>query len=631
MRTNDERMRDIKQRAEQKNRALARSKSRNRLLIIAAAIAAFVVAVNLILFIPYGSGLQDISPYKNSPYFPLMQQLNELTAKKPKYKNNFQAMVGFFSDIGKKGGIDFPADDSGSGESPSSPGQGGYEEVTDNQEQGVIEGDLFKRTSTHLFYISHQNAYSDSLTLHSYTIAGGESAECGSLEISPEEGSYYSGSPEMFLSDDGRTVTVFTSTYNSQLGGTYTAIIEVDASDPANLKETGRKYVSGRYVTARSAGGDFLVITNFSVRSAPDFSDENQYLPQAGEWGELESLPAGDIYFPDGAAAARYTVICRLDGDGLEIEGATAFLSFSQQAYVSQNNIYVTRGYKTKTEVYGREVYQRRTQVSCVSYAGEGLEIAGSADVAGEVLNQYSLDEYGGSLRIVTTTDMYELRSYDYNSENTYVASDDSASLYVIGLDDFTIRASLENFAPAGEEVTSARFEDEIVWVCTARVIELADPVFRIDLSDLENITYTDTGTIYGYSTSLVDFAYGTLLGIGYGDHMQLKVEIYVQESESVVSLCSYEADVTFSEVYKAYLIDRENGLVGLHVTSYPEGGRYILLHFDGTAINEVQTVAIADDDKYDYDYTRATIAEGWLYVITESGELHAQAVPWLV
>ena len=631
MRTNDERMRDIKQRAEQKNRALARSRSRNRLLIIAAAIAAFVVAVNLILFIPYGSGLQDISPYKNSPYFPLMQQLNELTAKKPKYKNNFQAMVGFFSDIGKKGGIDFPADDSGSGESPSSPGQGGYEEVTDNQEQGVIEGDIFKRTSTHLFYISHQNAYSDSLTLHSYTIAGGESAECDSLEISPEDGSYYSGSPEMFLSDDGRTVTVFTSTYNWQSGATYTAIIEVDASDPANLKETGRKYVSGSYVTARSAGGDFLVITNFSVRSAPDFSDESQYLPQAGEWGELESLPAGDIYFPDGAAAARYTVICRLDGDGLEIEGATAFLSFSQQAYVSQNNIYVTRGYKTKTEVYGREVYQRRTQVSCVSYAGEGLEIAGSADVAGEVLNQYSMDEYDDSLRIVTTTDMYELRSYNYDIQNTYVASDDSASLYVIGLDDFAIKAGLENFAPAGEEVTSARFEDEIVWVCTARVIELADPVFRIDLSDLENITYTDTGTIDGYSTSLVDFASGTLLGIGYGDHMQLKVEIYVQEGESVVSLCSYEADVTFSEVYKAYLIDRENGLVGLHVTSYPDGGRYILLHFDGTAINEVQTVAIADDDKHDYDYTRATIAEGWLYVITESGELHAQAVPWLV
>ena len=357
MRTNDERMRDIKQRAEQKNRALARSKSRNRLLIIAAAIAAFVVAVNLILFIPYGSGLQDISPYKNSPYFPLMQQLNELTAKKPKYKNNFQAMVGFFSDIGKKGGIDFPADDSGSGESPSSPGQGGFEEGTDNQGQGVIEGDLFKRTSTHLVYISQQGTNSSSLTLHSYTIAGGESAECGSLEISPEDGSYYSGSPEMFLSDDGRTVTVFTSTYNWQSGATYTAIIEVDASDPANLKETGRKYVSGSYVTARSVNEDFLLITNFSVRSAPDFSDESQYLPQAGEWGELESLPAGDIYFPDGAAAARYTVICRLDGDGLEIEGATAFLSFSQQAYVSQNNIYVTRGYKTKTEVYGREVY----------------------------------------------------------------------------------------------------------------------------------------------------------------------------------------------------------------------------------------------------------------------------------
>ena len=72
------------------------------------------------------------------------------------------------------------------------------------------------------------------------------------------------------------------------------------------------------------------------------------------------------------------------------------------------------------------------------------------------------------------------------------------------------------------------------------------------------HITYKDTGDIKGYSSSLVDFGDGYLLGIGYGnDRNTLKIEIYVETENGVVSLCSYERrDTQFSEDYKSYYIE---------------------------------------------------------------------------
>lgn len=58
------------------------------------------------------------------------------------------------------------------------------------------------------------------------------------------------------------------------------------------MRETSRRYVSGNYVTSRSVEGDFLLISEFAVYSNPDFSDEAQYLPQAGELGSMETLPS---------------------------------------------------------------------------------------------------------------------------------------------------------------------------------------------------------------------------------------------------------------------------------------------------------------------------------------------------
>ena len=608
MKTSTERTKDILARADAEK---ARRKKRIKLTSVLAAGLSLVLALNLVLFIPYNTAMPDLSAYRGSEYYSLMQQINELTYRPPRYKNNFEA---WFGDLFSGKGDDMA-------ESPGNAGDdSAYSEVTDNQVQGVIEGDRFKRAGDTVFYLQGNT---DGYTLRAYSLAGADSEPAGTMHIGERENAYYSASyterAEMYLSEDGDTVTLFTpvSVWNGKTSIVYTEIVGIDVSDPANMRETGRRYVSGNYVTSRSVEGDFLLVSEFAVYSNPDFSDEAQYLPQAGELGSMETLPVDDIVCPDVATAARYTIVTRLN-ESAEIEDCLAFFSYTDEVYVSENNIFVTRGYYNGEETVNGEnvsytVRESRTEISAVSYAGGELTLLGSADIPGTIKDQYSMDERDGTLRAVTTLNRYFPKSS--GDASLLPPYGQNAGVYVISLSDFTVLGSLEWFAPEDEQVMSVRFEKEenAVWVCTA--IEITDPVFKIDLSDPKNITYIRTEDIDGYSTSLVDFAGGTLLGIGYGTWDSLKIEVYAEDGDSVRPLDAYEAEnASFASEYKAYLIDRENALVGLHVSPYNGENYYLLLRFDGYELVELAKVKLASDLP---DLTRAAVVDGWLYIFT--------------
>ena len=184
-------------------------------------------------------------------------------------------------------------------------------------------------------------------------------------------------------------------------------------------------------------------------------------------------------------------------------------------------------------------------------------------------------------------------------------------NLYCVDLDRWEVTASVESFAPDGEDAQSVRFDGHMAYVCTAEVIVITDPVYFFDLSDLENITYTDTGTIDGYSTSLIELGDGYLLGIGYGDTRQLKVEVYKERDGAVISVCTYQLAASFSEEYKSYYINREYDLIGLPVMLQNGSISYKLLHFDGFALHEI----VSDSCIGALDNVRATIIDGYLYI----------------
>ena len=172
---------------------------RRKVTIMAACISVFAGFLSLWLFLPFSGELEDLSKYSNSEYYSLMLKVQELACRPANYRyaNNFEKYV---MSIGR-------VFDSATGESAAPNASmdlnvDKYEEVTDNQYDGVIEGDLFKRSDKNVFYLDPYN-----LILYSYSIEG----ECKLDEFNVREVIDATGGAswesEIFLSPDCTKVT----------------------------------------------------------------------------------------------------------------------------------------------------------------------------------------------------------------------------------------------------------------------------------------------------------------------------------------------------------------------------------------------------------------------------------------
>ena len=498
-------------------------------------------------------------------------------------------------------------------------GTGSYEETTDNQVAGVIEADLIKRSDRHIFYLKDN-------VLTAYSIEGQNSKALGAYTVGSELGEdyrVYEQEMEMYLSMDCKTVTIIGKCYHKSGAQLYLYLVSLDVTDPENMRIKGSQFITGSYNTSRLTKNGLYVISQLYVRGDVDFGDESTFLPGFGKPESMTYLPMNKIHLPQKAYSPMYTVVSRLDSETLEMEDSIALLSSNGHVYMSEGNIYLTQGYNEQIAVGNMHTNRDVTEITRVSIGGGKLKNEGAFRVDGIVENQYSLDEYEGFLRVVTTV-----------SENSYTEYTDgmttsatgwrsvlNASLYCIDLEDHSIRAKVERFAPEGESVRSVRFDGDKAYVCTS--FQMMDPVFFFDLSDLDNITVKDTGTIDGFSMSLVDFTDGFLMGIGYGEDTDtLKVEMYREGETTVESHCAFErSPCGFSSDYKSYLIDRENQLIGLGVHDYGEhdGSRYLLLHFDGYELHKVMEVAY---DGMPYS-ARAVYIDGYLYLFGDGFDVH--------
>ena len=604
----------------------AKKQKRNRRVAIGTAIGATAAAcfmgVNCFLFIPYNTEMPSVEQYKNDEYYSVIKQLNTITYEPPEHKNNYQAILSGLSTFFD--GLFFGcagADKNLMGAAPEIMEEA-YLETTDNQVAGVIEADLLKRTKEHAFYLRRSatndgNYYYGAFDVSVYGLQGENSEQISSYKVGLEEGMQFTWVPEMYLSADGQRLTVVgecsvLKTWNDN----YTVIVNLDVSDVTAIKELDRTYLSGSYSSSRSVDGKLLLINNFQAYRHIDFEDKSTYLPAYGEWGELEFVAADDVVCSEKAQSASYAVVCEIDQSTLEIEDCKALLSHSDEVYVSKDNVFVTMPYTDRVEIDSKTTETvNMTEITCLSYAGEGLECKGSFSVTGEVKNQYSMDEYEGMLRVATTYTRNKITRKNSTVQNQRM--EHNANLYCIRLSDFTIAGKVEKFAPEGEGVESVRFEGEKAYVCTAEVITFTDPVYAFNLSDPTNITHVDTGVIEGYSSSLVNFGNGYLLGVGYGSHNGiLKIEIYKETPTAVESVCAWEQEASFSEDYKSYFIDRENKLIGLGLTypyngSYNDRSAYVLLRFDGEELIPLVQTKLNGEDKY----KRAFLDEGYFYI----------------
>ena len=591
----------------------------------------FVLALALTLFVPYSDQLPNVDRYQTSPYYKLIPGLNKATYQPPAHKNNYEWLKAVLSTTRFDAAGDMApmapgnVSDSLNGivsepiysanAAPMGTITGGviapesdqkYEEVTDNQVQGVTESDIFKRSDKYIYYLRDNK-------LSVYSIDKENSAEIATVELSVES-SRYSRNFEMFLSQDCTTLTVLSQQSDKEKGAC-TVVYSLDVTDPANIQQHEPLYFKGSFITARVVEDELLLIYNYRVTGEIDFDKSETFVPVYGTRDELQPLPAEDIYCPaEEPTAARYTVIAKLDGKTLQVQDTAALLSYSTQVYVSRTAIYATYSC-VHAEQAGENTQQTDvTEITGIGYTGETLDVLGTVTIEGSVKDQYSMDEYNGILRVATSTStrLVKENSSQFYAWMTVLEREDNCNLYCIDLSTWKVASSVIAFAPEGEEVTSARFDGPMGYVCTAEVVIMTDPVYYFDLSDIHNITYKHTPVIDGYSSSLINFG-DYLLGIGYSESRGLKVEIYEETADGVEPLTAYERVAWFSENYKSYYIDRENNLLGIATGNWGSGCYYLLLHFDGYKLTVIREIPI---DGVFVNNARADIIDGYLYLL---------------
>lgn len=635
--------------------------------IIAACIALLTTSLCLWLFLPYDRADEPenidrehlpaaLEGHKDSEYLDLMLAFYnyDLSVRKNNLaSNNFETYIediltSLFGGVAKSEDMELeimeptnaapPTASVPTGDGPMYSGnvdEGAYVETTDNQVAGVIEADLIKRIKTHIFYLNRYD-----MTLRVYSIEGEDSRLVSEVKITHGFDNFFAElySAQLFLSGDGNTLVVlgngigFTESEAGKEKLSATILLAFDVSNPENITKKAHFAIAGDFLTARLVDGKILLMSKYYVNKV-DYDNPASFLPLIDSGNGFEVMAAEDIIFPETLTSKYYTVVTQVDMDTLELEGAAGCLCYSDEHYVSADKIFLTRAYNAYFEREGDEKFieeDRMTEIYALGYGEGGFSKLGSVSVGGTVKNQYSLDEYEGILRVVTTTMGSKIVGdakvvngrVKYGNGDAYAQSKlSNAALYCIDLETWQIVAEVRDFAPAGETVESVRFDGTNAYVCTAVVVTFTDPVYFFDLSDLTNITYTDTGVIEGYSSSLVNFGDGFLLGIGYGrDRNTLKIEVYYEEGEKVESLCSYERyAVSFSEDYKSYFIDRERGLVGLMISDWSgkdgySGCRYILLAFDGYKLVEV--IDQPFDSYGNLGDARATLADSYFYML---------------
>ncbi len=609
-----------------------RPSRRKQIGLIAAGIAA--VFLGLWLFIPYRAHMADISAYRDSDYYPVIERLNEANAPKPTYRNNFGMLV-----IGVKhmftgaNSTDGEASGAAPGDSYGTLGDtGDYRETTDNQVAGIIESDLCKRTDTRAYYL-------DRTTLLAYSIEGADSHLIGKLNLNDLAEGVETGShapSRMYLSADGTRVTVVAERYYKESDGTarwVTTLFLLDVTDPAAIRLTHTVSVSGDLVTTRLVeGGKTLLLVTNKTYYGQVFTNEKNFLPTIDrhDGQGLTPLDADCILLPESEGSRSFATLTALDADTLKVQDAKAVLGGADTVYVDTDTVYLAWD-TSRTKVDGADrLWIGMTGIAGIAYGNGDLSFRGSILLDGHVKDQYSLDEQDGILRVVTATTERVLKLANltgYEGLSSQDAETRNSDLYCVSLseEDWHILGQVKGFAPDGEQPQSVRFDGQNAYVCTALVVEMTDPVYFFDLSDPTHITWSDTGTIDGYSHSLIELPDGNLLGLGFGSsYSEFKAEVYTRTADGVNSLCSWTRQgVEFSEDYKAYLVDREAGYFGFLLCDYnyapdTEPLSYLLLHYDGQSLTVAAELPIPTPDALyaAVHQARGFMADGWLYVL---------------
>lgn len=284
-----------------------------------------------------------------------------------------------------------------------------------------------------------------------------------------------------------------------------TLVLIYDISNRTNPVKVRELELEGSYFTSRRIDSALYVISN---QPTYHILREDNLLPgyrDSAKGGQFNSVPLDQIaYFPDSIYSS-YILMAglRLDQPQQEMQLQT-ILGSADNLYASATGLYIAaplqiaRGVSYDQvlpihDVDQTQVFYFRLNNGNFSYAARGV-------VPGHTLNQFSMDEYQGVLRIATTSGQEWWRNQPVSSNNLYTLDQE---LKLLG--------KVENIAP-GELIYSTRFMGPKAYMVTFRTV---DPFFVIDVSDPKSPKILGKLKIPGYSNYLHPYDDNNIIGFG--------------------------------------------------------------------------------------------------------------------
>ena len=320
--------------------------------------------------------------------------------------------------------------------------------------------------------------------------------------------------------------------------GPAAVIMEVDLSDATKLDIVGTLKVQGQYLSARAIGDRVRLAVSSAPMQLPwvypQSSNGEDRATQTNreiiEESSLEQwLPSYSLQTADGTRSGQllacermhrpaefsgFETVSVIDLDlagglpaDLTPQDATGVLAGGQTVYSSMDRFYIaTTSWAGATlPADEREAWSEEFETQIHGFAiaaGEPTEYVASGSVPGTLLNQFSMDEHEGFLRILTTTG------------SPWGGGDLSATGLTVleEQDDRLVQVGFVGGLGEGEQLFSARLMGDIGFAVTFRQI---DPFYVLDLSDPRNPTVTGELKIPGVSTYLQQLDENRVLGIG--------------------------------------------------------------------------------------------------------------------
>jgi len=528
----------------------------------------------------------------------------------------------------------------GQAESSFTTAASGTYSQTNVQVDGIDEADIVKTDGSYLYICKGS-------TVWVVSAAGSVSRHVATIDISAlhTDGEVLTG-PVVGMMMSGSTLILFAHGFAAQaeswgssgdwvgMSATSVKAIFYDISDPVHPVYLTVLSQSGSYAGSRLSDGTLYLVSQYWVNTTgADPSRPVTFVPTVDTGDGPVAVSPGDIQIMPRVDQPSYCLVTAINVTERTLWGEQAVLGRADTLYMSTDNLYVasTQWNTSIVPASGTsETQGPTTSIVRLSVTGGQLSFGADGSVPGTLVNQYSLDEWNGYLRVATTV---------YDSTG---GKGTTAGLWVLDSSGKLV-GSIPDLA-TGESVQSVRFEGPVGYVVT---FQQRDPLFSVDLSDPTSPAVLSALKIPGFSTYLHPFGDGLLLGVGVdtddnGATQGLKLSMFnVSDPYDVSQISTTHIDADSTEVSqdpKAIFADSDQGLIGLPTVSsdYTENSDgtyndtitwdYLVYAWTGSAFTQKAELTIYHGSYTDFPSalndprTRGIRVGDYFYVATSTG-----------